>query len=576
MFPIITLTPSSARPARAAQVAAEELDGNGVRTTARIAGIDAGTIIATDGTEASHAGPTQNVDAGGRVREATPSLLADQRMDIRDGAQPGTDAAGNGDLRVDCGETIEIFSYIRNHGGTAVTGAFVTFHTDDPYLELLHNSTSAVPDIAPGERSRNEDDWDLRVADVVPDGHAAEFDVVIATDEGTTVLGYGFRVFCEGVPFDHDLQVPSSGVHIDDGINGDSAGNDDGAAQCGETIELTVNLRNLDGAATNDVSAELIVDDARLTLLHNTESDYRPIPGGATRKNLDDWDIAIAEDLPVEHISLLRLAVTTPTDRFELLVAIAIECEPGRAMIRRVVIDDGPTGDSIGNDDGVAQCGETIEVAVHLTNDWGDRPMTGISTTLITRDPAVAVLHNSKSAYPDLPPGTSGFNEDDWDLRIERVPDGHRITLRLDIRQADGPSQRLTIPLTVACEDAPAVVPVWATVDDGIFGDSAGNNDERAQCGETIELYLALENASGVDLDAFDASLSSDDPHVTLLSNTVSGYPPLRSDATGENTDDWDVRIGDGFPDRYQAVFTLTIEEFGLTLDVPITLRCAP
>jgi hypothetical protein len=441
---------------------------------------------------------------------------------------------------------------------------------------VLYNTTSTFPSIPAGSDRLGDDDWDLRIADVVPNRHVAELQLAVTSDNSPpTTLTYTLLIWCEEVPPEHDLLITLHGTTIDDGVRGDSVGNGDAAAQCGETIELYVKLTNVTDEPIKGASVELIVEDPALTLLYNESSDYPRIPAGKTKENINDWDLAIGDIGTGERIVQFRLRISTPRETYEKLYGFMVYCADGFASFTDIRIDDGPTGDSIGNADGIAQCGETVELSVRLANVSGERSITDVRATFEARDPALTLLHNADAAYPDLAKRSGAYNADDWDLAIGSVPDGHQARYNLIVTYDGDQLVRYPLYLTIECDDPAPVSAASVTIDDGVFGDSVGNNNKFAQCNELIELYVELANVSGADIAAFDATLTTEDPYVTILYNTVSPYAAIARDGSSENGNDWDIQITDGFPDRHVASFTLTIEQLGVTLDVPVTLRCS-
>ena len=123
----------------------------------------------------------------------------------------------------------------------------------------------------------------------------------------------------------------------------------------------------------------------------------------------------------------------------------------GGLTLATVTVDDGVRGDSIGNLDRIAQCGETIELYVALRNDAAVT-MRGLAATLTVTDSRIRLLYNARSRLPDIAPGGTAENSDDWDLRISpNTPDGHAAQLQLDVAAANGEGWRLTVPVQIRC-----------------------------------------------------------------------------------------------------------------------------
>ncbi|MEJ2737062.1 MAG: S8 family serine peptidase [Anaerolineae bacterium] len=102
------------------------------------------------------------------------------------------------------------------------------------------------------------------------------------------------------------------------------------------------------------------------------------------------------------------------------------------------VIDDDNNGNSIGNDDGIVNPGETIELYVALHNDGTDEA-TGVSATISTSDPYVTFTFNTSSDYDNIPGGGTATNLNDFDFEVSPgAPNGHVIHFDLDIVASNG------------------------------------------------------------------------------------------------------------------------------------------
>ena len=102
----------------------------------------------------------------------------------------------------------------------------------------------------------------------------------------------------------------SAGYTVDDDDSGQSDGNGDGDADCGESIELFVDLTNQGSAAAQGVSATISSSDPYVTWLYNTGSAYPDIPAGGTAANLDDFDLLLSAATPNGHSVHFNLQVT--------------------------------------------------------------------------------------------------------------------------------------------------------------------------------------------------------------------------------------------------------------------------
>lgn len=94
-------------------------------------------------------------------------------------------------------------------------------------------------------------------------------------------------------------------------------------------------------------------------------------------------------------------------------------------------IDDDNLGNSSGNNNGLIDAGETIELFVSLLNDGGETALNPFGT-LSTIDPYITFLFNTDSSYPNIPPGGVEANTNDFDFFVDSLtPNGHEILFDL-------------------------------------------------------------------------------------------------------------------------------------------------
>jgi hypothetical protein len=96
-------------------------------------------------------------------------------------------------------------------------------------------------------------------------------------------------------------------------------------------------------------------------------------------------------------------------------------------------------------------------------------------------------------------------------------------------------------------------------VDDDGDGDSIGNGDGALDCGETIELYVGLENQGTETVLFVDATISTADPYVTWTGTTSAYYGDIIGGATVTNTVPFDLSVACAAPDGHQIDFDLDI-----------------
>ena len=163
------------------------------------------------------------------------------------------DNDGNGNGMVDYGETILLSLGMKNVGIELAEGVVVTMTTDDDYVTIT-DGEETYGDIDPDETVTVDDGFAFDVAEDIPDGHAILFE--LSATDGTDV--WGSNLVLQG----HAPNLQYDYYSIDD-----ASGNNNGFLDPGETVEMTVYVKNNGSADAYNVDAELTSSDPMLTVL---------------------------------------------------------------------------------------------------------------------------------------------------------------------------------------------------------------------------------------------------------------------------------------------------------------------
>lgn len=118
-------------------------------------------------------------------------------------------------------------------------------------------------------------------------------------------------------------------------------------------------------------------------------------------------------------------------------------------------------------------------------------------------------------------------------------------------------------------------------LDDDDMGQSAGDGDGVADCGETIELYATLQNEGSSTATQVDGVISTTDPYVTWLYNTSSSYPDIFGGGIATNQNDYEFLLDAAAPDGHVIQFDLVITAWNGgpwvdSFEVPVTCINTP
>jgi Peptidase family C25/Propeptide_C25/FlgD Ig-like domain/Peptidase family C25, C terminal ig-like domain len=178
---------------------------------------------------------------------------------------------------------------------------------------------------------------------------------------------------------------------IDDDMEGDSEGNDNGQAGSGETIEIPLTLENVGVDPAIGVVATITTSDEYCEILDGSET-FGVIGAGIIVGSSDDFDLEIHSNCPDGHQIVLDLDIAAE-DRHLWEAQIEITVRAPVITISRVVIDDTATG----NGNGIADPGESFSYEIFLSNS-GTGYAENVSLVLSSGHPQVVVDQNTATA----------------------------------------------------------------------------------------------------------------------------------------------------------------------------------
>ncbi|MEM7396354.1 MAG: S8 family serine peptidase, partial [Verrucomicrobiota bacterium] len=154
---------------------------------------------------------------------------------------------------------------------------------------------------------------------------------------------------------------------------------------------------------------------------------------------------------------------------------------------------------SDGNDDGMVNPGESIELPVTLRN-VGSADARNVSATLSTTDAYITITDNIQSWGTIAAGATDESIDYDFDVAAD-CPPGRVVTFTLSITSDEG---SWTDTFTITVVGTPEVSYHSHRIDDDMSV-SSGNDDGLVHPGETIELPVTLQNTGGGDAHSVSA-----------------------------------------------------------------------
>lgn len=172
-------------------------------------------------------------------------------------------------------------------------------------------------------------------------------------------------------------------------------------------------------------------------------------------------------------------------------------------------IDDDNLGGSSGDNDGVINPGEVVQIPSVFKNYGNSTTATGVSVIASESDLYVT-LANATQTFPDLAPGATGNSSGSFLLTVaNNTPNGHVIPLGLSATSAQGSWPGL-LNLNVASFDLL------------VQSATASGSDTLLSPGETANFVFSVRNNGGKNAVSLTATLVSLDPLVTVNDNSAS------------------------------------------------------
>lgn len=459
---------------------------------------------------------------------------------------------GNGNGRLDEGETANIFLYCQNNGHSDATNVLATLASSSQYVTI--NNNNIVLDNLPANTTL-EAIFSITLADEIPSGTIIDLNFNLSAGPYTAVKSF----------------YPKVGIIIEDFETGNfeafdwySGGNQPWQITTQDPYQGVYSARS--GGITHSQTSELkldlftATDDSisfyrRVSCEDGSSNNYDYLAFFIDGNEMERWDGEVAwskVSYPVpmgQHTFTWRYSkdgsVSSGADAawIDYIVFPALLPEGAAVVLNQFLIND-----ESGNDNGMAEYGEEIKLTVELKN-MGATAALNISATLSSIDEYVTITDDFEQ-FGDIASLGTSMREDAYQFVVaELVPDMHDAEFLLEIQGAGTETWTSSFQVTL-------YAPVMAIGDLSILDATGGNGNSALDAGETVELVIICHNTGHSDAFSVLASLESTSPYITIHNSTVS-FDQLAAN-------DWQ-----------QAAFTITLAdviETGTVIDLSFTL----
>ncbi len=204
------------------------------------------------------------------------------------------DASGNGNGRINPGESINLSVLAKNWGEDPATGVVGYLSTSDTMVSITQDS-AYFGDIASHDSVLGAPVYNFSVSNLLEDGHIIPMQVMfIYSDTGavdTTVSNLSFTVYAPVLVRSH--------INVQDTLSQD---NGDHVAQPGEAIDLDISIKNTGHEDIHGVHGILSSNDGYIMITRDTAS-YGDISAGNTATPSIPYHIVIDSACPDPYMA---------------------------------------------------------------------------------------------------------------------------------------------------------------------------------------------------------------------------------------------------------------------------------
>lgn len=184
-------------------------------------------------------------------------------------------------------------------------------------------------------------------------------------------------------------------------------------------------------------------------------------------------------------------------------------------------IDDDNTGYSSGNNDGIANPGETIELSLQLKN-WGDSTAINV-TGLMTEDDDYLTITQNSSDYGSITSGSTTWSTTDYIIQISDVcPNDHLLNLLIDVTDSLHPTYTSMVPIIISAADLE------------FNNRTLTGGGDTFNPGETRQIIVTLDNIGGFDATGIVGKLYSSH-YLAQVTDSIGAFGTIQGLNSADN-----------------------------------------
>lgn len=225
--------------------------------------------------------------------------------------------------------------------------------------------------------------------------------------------------------------VPTGPIHLESYVVDDSKGNNNGKLNPGETVKVSVTLKNTSSSKIDNVNAVLNSSDAWVSISSNTAT-AASIAAGATVTIENAFEFTLSENAVPKKGVYFKINITSSGEAADPYFSIPVY--GAYPLVSQIVVND-----ASGNDNGILDPGEMAIMDIYLTN-FGNEELLATVGKLTSLSSLASVIGGAEKDYGDIFPDFSEFQ-------------GFTVSLKtgLEISEID-------IPMNISLTDGDGIV----------------------------------------------------------------------------------------------------------------------
>ena len=173
-----------------------------------------------------------------------------------------------------------------------------------------------------------------------------------------------------------------------------------------------------------------------------------------------------------------------------------------------ITLSDIEINDESGNNNGLADFGENVNLNVKLEN-LGNSDATDVSATISSSDPLITIMKDYHE-WGNVPAQSTLMQDSAFAFTVaEIIPDQHLVTFNMDIENVNKEIWNTDFTITL---NAPVLVIESFTIDDS----QTGNNNGRLDPGETADIKVKNKNSGHCTAENTIATLTTASQYITM------------------------------------------------------------